>query len=187
MADITNLRDFLRETTNAIREKKGTVDKINAQNIPNEIRSIISGENLDTLESPNFAFVNGELYGDLRSGEQNFYKLVSVKSDEYNNVQCESFPVQFAINYKNNVCYYDQTDFPNQVEGFPYDEYIIVKRTKGDYAESSVVAGCLSDKTLITRDSYGNAEVTSNINDICYEIGVDNLIGYLNGLGYTVN
>lgn len=43
MAKNDNLKDFLTDVADAIREKKGTTEKINAQNFSEEIRSIESG------------------------------------------------------------------------------------------------------------------------------------------------
>lgn len=43
MSKENNLTDFLTDVANAIREKKGTTDKINPQDFSSEIESIVSG------------------------------------------------------------------------------------------------------------------------------------------------
>lgn len=44
MSKDNNLHDFLTDIADAVREKKGTSEKINAQNLSSEIRGIESGE-----------------------------------------------------------------------------------------------------------------------------------------------
>lgn len=40
MSKTDNLHDFLADTADAVRDKKGTTEPINAQNLSSEIRSI---------------------------------------------------------------------------------------------------------------------------------------------------
>jgi hypothetical protein len=47
MSKQNNLTDFLTDVADAIREKKGTSEKINPQNFSEEIRSIESGESVE--------------------------------------------------------------------------------------------------------------------------------------------
>lgn len=53
MAKNDNLKDFLTDVANAIREKKGTTDKINPQNFSAEIASIESGGGEVVSKAPN--------------------------------------------------------------------------------------------------------------------------------------
>ena len=49
MSKQDNLHDFLTDIADAVREKKGTTEPINAQNLSEEIRSIESGEKVNTF------------------------------------------------------------------------------------------------------------------------------------------
>lgn len=82
MAKTDNLREFLTDVANAIRNKKGTTDLINPQDFSTEIESIQGGggtgerdphETLSVLKTYDFVrFDNGEmLYFDLPS-EQDY-------------------------------------------------------------------------------------------------------------------
>lgn len=48
---MANLNEFLTNIANAIRSKKGTTDKINAQNFASEIESIETGSGTELLDS----------------------------------------------------------------------------------------------------------------------------------------
>ena len=56
MSKQDNLTDFLTDIADAIREKKGTSEKINAQNLSSEIRSIESGGEKPIVESKDVNF-----------------------------------------------------------------------------------------------------------------------------------
>ena len=49
MSKENNLKDFLTDIADAVREKKGTTESINAQNLSDEIRNLSNGS-LSTAE-----------------------------------------------------------------------------------------------------------------------------------------
>ena len=61
MAKDNNLQDFLIDIADAIREKKGTTDKINPQNFSNEISSLKVGDS-STIEYLDVRNLSDEIY-----------------------------------------------------------------------------------------------------------------------------
>lgn len=64
-----NLGDFLSDIANAIREKKGTTEPINAQNFSEEIRGIESGEKCSLL-------ISDAVYDDTGGGLRNLFDII---------------------------------------------------------------------------------------------------------------
>lgn len=80
MAKNDNLKDFLTDLADAIREKKGTSDPINPQDFTSEILSMASGEgyNVDDIASK---LVTGELYFATNTiGAYSFYGNTGITS-----------------------------------------------------------------------------------------------------------
>ena len=103
MAKDNNLQDFLTDIADAIREKKGTTDKINPQNFSNEIKSI-QGETIDgnyIITKPNgrywkFNFITPE----------NYYQDLKLLSEEQINaiLTVNMLICQFALTDSAAVC-----------------------------------------------------------------------------------
>lgn len=94
MSKQDNLTDFLTDVADAIREKKGTTDKINPQNFSEEIRSIEGGGDV------------WDFLGDIDSLKDNFFKHSSgrtyVKIDirDYSYLKVE---VDFKGDYRTGI------------------------------------------------------------------------------------
>ena len=82
MAKNDNLKDFVTDIADAIREKKGTTDLINPQNFSDEIRSLATESDLmDTPVLPPSEYVNdGKIYR-VHSGAEYFFSSIEDNPD----------------------------------------------------------------------------------------------------------
>ena len=70
MAKNDNLKDFLTDVADAIREKKGSTDKINPQNFSSEIASIQSGGDIFGFDTIGYTLDNNGIKDDIAYSQE---------------------------------------------------------------------------------------------------------------------
>ena len=106
MSKQDNLHDFLVDIADAVREKKGTSEKINAQNLSSEIKNLPSGEDVNTF---------GEVMVDKTGGGFYMVKrvvfpegLTEIKKNAYNtNQSITEFVIPNSVKRISDFAFYN--------------------------------------------------------------------------------
>lgn len=136
MSKQDNLKDFLVDVADAIREKKGTTDKINPQNFSEEIKNLPSGA------SP-FAVDFGE---EIATGNPAYMGALQEDIDYYNQIQEERRLYAEGKGGRSDTAIMKDTEFQKKIAWWPSGmtytvDYLAKMRRIKQWPDKNITAG----------------------------------------------
>jgi hypothetical protein len=200
MAKNDNLKDFLTDVADAIREKKGSTDLINPQDFSSEIASIQSGDiwGFDTIGyTPQNSTIDDivnyslKIKEDIANGKKSFggdYRLVFFPNVDFSQIKTDSmnmFSACYSLIYLPSIDAINMTRMQGTFNLCSALQELHIRNTYNSWTFSNCFYGCTSlrkvdylDWINVTAASFTFSNCTSLVFALMENIGKSTLTTY---------